>query len=563
MGSLRGFAGRHAGVLLAVLLSPAFIGLEPRRLARPRVVLPEHEARVVEFSPDSRVILTDGASGGCIRDAATGRVLVRLMRDAARGPAPATDITRPRITPDGRRLVAQLGGPGFGAERAVTLAVFDVATGRQIAAFEGVGSGIGHGWSGGPAEYALSADGSTLAFCRVAGFGPERTGTVTVWDVEAGKVVAEFPGLPPLALAPDGSAVAHGENDDARSRTAFPAIRVLKPEQPAPARARGTGASAGLGSGPIAFSPDGGLLAARTSRGPAEVVEVRDVRSGQLRAALEPDISGHDGFGGPQLIHFGPDARTVFLQDLGGHLRTRSGVIQCWVISGTSPRLGPQGPSESFAPGASRAAISQLDLASLRSPQAPRDAEVAVFDLPAPEARLRLAGDGIVLEATISPDGRMLALPSNRSTEPDRRGIGDYIRDLLRAVGILSRKPPVVNVITLRDAATGRLIGTIERPITGFPGPITFSPEGRTLVVKEIPWDAAQVSSASPIRDWHVELWGVPAGWWSGGLSSLAAAMAAAGLVLAGAWLDRRRARRRRPADAVQIARTPATARDP
>src|SRR5262245_55754502 len=102
MSSLRGFVGRHAGILLAVLLSPAFVGLEPRRLARPRAVLPEHDAHIVAFSPDSRVILTDGASGGCIRDAATGRVLTRLMRNGPDGPVPATDITEPRFTADGR-----------------------------------------------------------------------------------------------------------------------------------------------------------------------------------------------------------------------------------------------------------------------------------------------------------------------------------------------------------------------------------------------------------------------------------------------------------------------------
>jgi hypothetical protein len=510
--------------------------------------LPAREGHIVEFSPDGRVLVTDGASGGCIRDAATGRVLVRLMRAGADGPAPAAGITWTRFTPDGRRLVAQLGGPGFGPEPRVTLAVFDGATGRELASFAGVGSEIGYGWALSPAEYALSADGSTLAFCRVTGFGSDRKGQVTVWDVDAGRVVAEFPGLPPLALAPDGGVVAHGENDDARSRTAFPAIRVLESERPARARAQGPGMSTQVSSGPVAFSPDGKLLAARISPGREEVIEVRDVRSGQLRAALKPDLSGHDGFGSPQVIQFSPDARTLFLQDPGGHMRTRSGVIQCWDLSGPSPRLGPQGPSESFAPAASRAAISELDPASLRGPQAPQHAEVAVFDLPAPEARLRLARDGVVLEATISPDGRILALPSNRSTESDRRGILASLRDLLCTVGIMSRRPPVVSVVTLREAATGRLIGTIERKGLGFPGPITFSPDGRTLVVRELPWDSAQMSSDNPTIDWHVELWDVPAGWWSGWPSWLAAALAAAGLVLAGAWLDRRRARRLRPA---------------
>ncbi len=140
---MRGFVRRHVGVLLAVLLSPTFVELGPPKEVRPRVVLPEHEARIVEFSPDSRVMVTDGTSGGCVRDAATGRVLVRLMRAGPDGPSPATEITWPRFTADGRHLIVQLGGPRFGPEltRTVTLAIFEVATGRELASFEGVGMG--------------------------------------------------------------------------------------------------------------------------------------------------------------------------------------------------------------------------------------------------------------------------------------------------------------------------------------------------------------------------------------------------------------------------------------
>jgi hypothetical protein len=180
MGSLRRFIGRHAGVVLALLACSVLAGLLWERTPRLKMALPEHEAHVVEFSPDGRVLVTAGASGGGSRDAATGRVLVRLMRPGAGGSTPATDITWPRFTADGRRLIAQLGGTRFGPELTVTLAVFDAATGHERASFTGVGAGIGHGSSLPPAEYALSADGSTLAFCRTTGFGPERKGRVTV-----------------------------------------------------------------------------------------------------------------------------------------------------------------------------------------------------------------------------------------------------------------------------------------------------------------------------------------------------------------------------------------------
>jgi WD40 repeat protein len=311
--------------------------------------------------------------------------------------------------------------------------------------------------------------------------------------------VAEFPGLPPLALSPDGSVLAHGDNDDARSRAAFPMIRMLGSARPARTRARGLGSATGLGAGPVAFSPDGKLLAAgMSSEQRGVVIEVRDVNSGQVRAALKPDYSGHDGFGIVQAIRFSPDARTLFLEDLGGY--TRSEIIQCWDLSGASPRLVVQGPSESFAPEASRAAIAEFDPALLRDPATSENGAVEILELPAQQARLRLVRNGAI-KATISPDGRILALPSNRSNQPDWQGIGAFVRYLLRAVGMLPAEPPVVNEIALREAATGRIIGTITRSIMGFPGPLTFSPDGTTLVVKELPWDSAQVSSANPMTD--------------------------------------------------------------
>ena len=97
------------------------------------------------------------------------------------------------------------------------------------------------------------------------------------------------------------------------------------------------------------------------------------------------------------------------------------------------------------------------------------------------------------------------------------------------------------NQINLRDAANGRLIGTITRPIKGHPlGLLTFSPDSKMLVVKDHPpnfsWD-----SRNPMVDWSVELWDLPDGRLICGISSLAIVLGAAPVVLLGAWLDRRR----------------------
>jgi hypothetical protein len=93
MASTRGLLGRHVGVLMALLVLPLIALFASGQPLRPRVVLPELDGRIVEFSPDGRTVLTDGASGGCVRDAATGRILACLLRkDNTR----ATDITWPR-----------------------------------------------------------------------------------------------------------------------------------------------------------------------------------------------------------------------------------------------------------------------------------------------------------------------------------------------------------------------------------------------------------------------------------------------------------------------------------
>jgi WD40 repeat protein len=183
MDTLRGLLGRRVGTLLALLVVPliAIALFASGQPLRPRAVLPELDGRIVEFSPDGRTLLTDGASGGCVRDAATGRILTRLLRkDNTR----ATDITWPHFTPDGNRLIVHLGGTRFDNHqtRTVALAVFDAENGREMAAFEPVGA---NAWRHSGPEYSLFADGSTLAFVPKPDYS--RGDRIVVWDVDAGK----------------------------------------------------------------------------------------------------------------------------------------------------------------------------------------------------------------------------------------------------------------------------------------------------------------------------------------------------------------------------------------
>lgn len=548
MSTLRRFFGRHAGLLLALVLCSYLTRSQPTKQPQPRVVLPDHEARVVEFSPDSRVMVTDGDSGGCVRDVATGRVLVPLMRATSNGPSRATKITWPRFTPDGRSLIVQLGGPRFDQIPTVTLAIFDVATGRELASFDRVGSNIWFGSALPPPEYSLSADGATLAFTRIRDFRNER---VTIWDVETRKTIVEFSGGPPLALSLNGSMIAYG---DVRTENAFPAIRKIRATRHSTQQVTHYSTSGGMNAGPVAFSPDDKLLAAVTPTGQPEVRTV----SAMSMAAGEHELD--DGQSRNLPIHldggwfsskgawFSRDARHLFVDHLGGYTDIRS--IEAWDMTGRIPTLVLKVPAEGVAPEVGRMTMAHFDHISRWNPEARDNSEVKVFDLPSSQPRLKFTETGVHF-ASISPDGRLLVTPSIRreTTGINRllRIVGLFWRVVGLSPGWLPGKGASVPIRDIRfyDADTGQLIGTIDlskdHAKRGSEVPtVGFSPDGKTLVFSYPPvnrsWD-----SRNPMVDWSVELWDVP----TAGEMRWMAIWTALSLVFAGVVFDRRRRSRR------------------
>jgi WD40 repeat protein len=555
MTSLRGFLGRHVGVLLALLVVAPIALFAFGRPLRPKVVLPELDGKIVEFSPDGRTLLTDGASGGCLRDTATGRILARLLRkDNTR----ATDITWPRFTPDGKRLIVQIGGERFGNRltRTVSVAVFDAATGREMVAFEPVGADA---WRNSGPEYALSADGSTLAFVPKPDYS--RGGRIVVWDVDAGRNLAEFPGLPPLALTTDGGMIAHGDVDQDCEQ---PRIRLLKADRPARVGNARFPTMRSVNCGPLTFSHDARKLTIlpKSPRfphvGPPLTLDVSEV----FRKAVSPDDHAATPRDGSRIIYFGPrpmlgeylnsaiylspDAKLLFVSipfDASGDPET-----QVWEVAGQTPSLVMKCPSAAVAPDAGRAVTARSRMGT-PSPGLIDSSDVKVFDLPSSSPGLEFKETGVHV-AAISPDGKLLALPSHRRDHQWKVKGSTLLSQVLisayRWLGIgLQPKSSEVQEVRLYNAATGRFLWAFPMRKAGPHPLVQFSPDSRTLVVRYFAPGHVNYGHGPVNNDWSIELWDVPAGLADGGSSGTLFTLATAALmVLAGAAFDWLRAGR-------------------
>jgi WD40-like Beta Propeller Repeat len=549
VASLRGLLRRHVGVVLALLVLPLSALFAFGQPLRPRAVLPELDGRIVEFSPDGRKLLTDGASGGCVRDAATGRILARLLRkDNTR----ATDITWPRFTPDGKRLIVQIGGTRFGNHqtRTVALAVFDAKTGREMAAFEPVGADA---WNHFGPEYALSADGSTLAFVPKPDYS--RGGRIVVWDVDAGKTLAEFQGLPPLALSMDGGMIVHGDVDH---NCVQPRISVLKADRPARSGRPRFPKMRSVNYGPLTFSHDDSKLTTllRSPRpphvGPPLTLDVSEV----VRMAVAPDDNAATSRDGPRIIHFGPSGMLgVYLTNaicLGPDAKllfvgipfnsVGEPMTQVWGVAGQTPSLAMECHTAAVAPDAGRAVTARYDMASRWDPGSYDNSDVKVFDLPSPTPRLEFKETGVHV-AAISPDGKLLALPSHRWGVTGSTLLSRVIVSAYGAFGFgLNGFAPSLEIheVRLYNAATGRFLRAFPlRKARAYPL-VEFSSDSRTLVERYFAPTYVN-STGRPMNDWSVELWDVPAGLADGFSSGTLFILAAAALVLAGAAFDWRR----------------------
>jgi hypothetical protein len=110
---------------------------------------------------------------------------------------------------------------------------------------------------------------------------------------------------------------------------------------------------------------------------------------------------------------------------------------------------------------------------------------VKVFDLPSPTPRLDFKETGVHV-AAISPDGKLLALPSHRwgvrgSTRLSRVLVSAYVRF---GFGLNGPQSLEIHEVRVYNAATGRFLRAFPLRKARANPLVEFSPDSRTLVVR-------------------------------------------------------------------------------
>ncbi|WP_431921859.1 WD40 repeat domain-containing serine/threonine protein kinase [Nonomuraea jabiensis] len=231
------------------------------------------ESGDVRLSPSARVLAAIWEDRTEVRDAATGRALMKLISRSGGGGATA-------FSPDGRRLALAADD---------TVHIVDL-TGFKVSARLKLGGGVERGAQ----ALAFSPDGRTLAVSRSG-----EHGRVELWDLERGSRRAETgTGAKDLAFRPDGRLLVTGNP----LQLIDPAKGATRPPE------QGTGQLAGA----FAFSPDGRQVA---FSGPGRLtLWDGDVRT---RIAEFPAVPGSE----VTMLAWSPDGRTIATYDQGLRVR--------------------------------------------------------------------------------------------------------------------------------------------------------------------------------------------------------------------------------------------------
>ncbi|MGP3961675.1 protein kinase domain-containing protein [Nonomuraea sp. 3N208] len=231
------------------------------------------ESGNVRLAPSTRVLAAIWEDRIEVRDAATGRALMKLISRSGGGGATA-------FSPDDRRLALAADD---------TVHIVDL-TGFKVSARLKLGGGVEQGAQ----ALAFSPDGRTLAVSRYG-----QHGRVELWDLERGSQRAETgTGANDLAFRPDG-----------RLLVTVNPLQLIDPEKGATRPPeQGTGQLAGA----FAFSPDGRQVA---FSGPGRLT----LWDGDIRTKIAefPAVPGSEA----TRLAWSPDGRTIATYEQGSRVR--------------------------------------------------------------------------------------------------------------------------------------------------------------------------------------------------------------------------------------------------
>ncbi|MEV5598627.1 hypothetical protein [Streptomyces sp. NPDC052496] len=400
--------------------------------------------RAVAFSPDGRTLATSGGRHHSVRLWNVSAGTARATLAAPGGPLAALSFSA-----DGRTLA--------GSTRTGSWRLWDAATGRTRATFDGHDGHDGHG--GPVTATAFSRDGRTLATGGT-------DGTVRLWNAATGALSATLRGhtgkVVSVAFASDGRSVATGSQDgtvrlwDVASGKAE--ARLIWP----------AGSSRA-----VAFGPDGRTLAVYGSNDAS--IRLWDVRAGKARTTL----AGPAGY--VIAMAFAPSGRI-----LGGG--SDDGTVRLWdvatgAILGTLPGHARRVSSVAFSPDGHTMASGSDDGTVRLWNTALGDVLTTLDGHSGPVGAVAYGRGGRTL-ASGSDDGSVRVWDlATRGSRVLTRSAGGGRRDRVRAVAfspdgrLLATSSRHVG-LRVWDVATGRLRATL-RQLTG--EAVAFSPDGRTL----------------------------------------------------------------------------------
>jgi WD40 repeat protein len=429
----------------------------------------------VTYSPDGKLLALSGFQGVQVLDAKSGKVLgtldpgdrnggmrpVSFSADASRIAVGAQNFNaklqvtvwdadgfkklhslevlqdntaQVALSGDGKVLATwgqhvNRGGPRD-TEIPRTVQLWDTATGKELKKVVAEGATFLN-------AAALSPDGKQLAAL-------EGTASVSVWDVESGKVahrMAARRGTAQLRYSPDGKRLAAATSDGAVQLWEVPEYkRAGVTAGPAPAQPGFAAVSS------LAFLPDGKV---RALSGTAQALQVWEVPSGKL-------LSPHDAHGGPvTAVRFSPDGKQV--------LSTASDGLRVWdaATGKHEKRVDLRDPNDPFRGNQAQQFVLAPDGRSLVAGSF--GAGTRVVDLATGQELFGLDAtpDGNALNAAYSADGKTLAV-----------------------VGVVFANPNRVPTVRLWDVASGRERATLK--LKAVPQQqqtaVGVSPDGKAVV---------------------------------------------------------------------------------